>query len=217
MKDKKAVLGLDTAKLFVLAILALVIICVVALVVFDSIGDIQQDAYGGTLTNVSTSTVVNESGAYPTGLSAGSPDCSLTILGAWNSTNATGIPVITSDNYTISDCKIIGNLEDGNTHAYNNSIWNITGYYTSSSDSKQIVYNSSDAMTGFFEDAGTWFTLIGVVIIILIIAVVIVVINRFGGGGGAFSANDYSTGGGGPRASFQDRTVTKGPQPAPNI
>ena len=97
-KDKKGVLGLDTAKLFVLAILSLVIISVVTLIVLDSL----QDA----------STIVEGS---------------------------------------------------------------------------EIINNTSEALADFFEDVGTWFTLIGVVIIILIIAVVIVVINRFGteGGGGA--------------------------------
>ena len=95
LKNKKGVLGLDTAKLFVLAILSLVIIAVVTLIVLDSLGD------ATTLT-----------------------------------------------------------------------------------ESSEIINNTSEALADFFADAGTWFTLIGVVIIILIIAVVIVVINRFGTGAG---------------------------------
>jgi len=101
--NKKGVLGLDTAKLFVLAILSLVIIAVVTLIVLDA------------LDNVSTS----------------------------------------------------GDYLDNTTN--------------------EIIGNTSDALSDFFNDTGTWFTLIGVVIIILIIAVVIVVINRFGTGGGTFS------------------------------
>ena len=102
IKDKKGVLGLDTAKLFVLAILVLVIISIVTLIVLDSLRS-----------------------AAPSLIAV-----------------------------------------------------------------SEIVNNTSDALTDFFEDTGTWFTLIGVVIIILIIAVVIVVVNRFGGagaGGNAFS------------------------------
>ncbi len=94
-KDKKAVLGLDVAKLFVLAILALVIISVVTLIILDSLTD--------------TTDLVEES---------------------------------------------------------------------------EIVNNTSEALADFFADAGTWFTLIGVVIIILIISVVIRVVNGFGTSGG---------------------------------
>ena len=104
LKEKKAVLGLDTAKLFVLAILSLVIISVVVLIVLDELNGI------------------SSSGSY--------------------TDNKTG----------------------------------------------EIVGNTSGALADFFADAGTWFTLIGVVIIILIIAVVIVVINRFGAGGTGASA-----------------------------
>jgi L-asparagine transporter-like permease len=93
---KKAVLGLDTAKLFVLAILSLVIISVVVLIVLDALGDM----------NVASSLVDNQS--------------------------------------------------------------------------ETILNNTSAALGDFFADAGTWFTLIGVVIIILIISSVIIVINRFG-------------------------------------
>jgi len=99
LKDKKGILGLDTAKLFVLALLSLVIISVVVLIVLDSLSDV--------------------------------------------STEASYVDNATED----------------------------------------IVANTSDAMSDFFADSGTWFTLIGVVIIILIIAVVIVVVNRFGAGG----------------------------------
>ncbi len=95
LKNKKGILGLDTAKLFVLALLSLVIIAVVTLIILDSL-------QGAT-----------------------------TLTGA-----------------------------------------------------SEIINNTSEALSDFFEDSGTWFTLIGVVIIILIIAVVIVVVNRFGTGAG---------------------------------
>ncbi len=179
---KKAILGLDTAKLFVLAILVIVIVSVVTLIILDSIGDIQPNAYGSSLSNTTTSTVVNySSSAYPTGLSSANLDCVLTV-GVM--TNATSGDIIPSTNYTITDCSI--SCIPGACPAFNNSLWNVTGAYTQSSASKNIVYNTSNSLSEFFEDSGTWFTLIGVVIIILIIAVVIVVVNRFSGEG-AFS------------------------------
>ena len=104
LKCKKGVLGLDTAKLFVLAILSLVIVAVATLIVLDS------------------------------------------------------LPAVAVEG----------------SQRYN--------------DTAGIINNTTDALSEFFEDAGTWFTLIGVVIIILIIAVVIVVINRFGTGGQSASA-----------------------------
>ena len=54
-KDKKGVLGLDTAKLFVLAILSLVIISVVTLVVLDSLQ--------GASSVVETSEIINNTSA----------------------------------------------------------------------------------------------------------------------------------------------------------
>ena len=182
---KKAVLGLDTAKLFIIAILALVIVSVVVLIVLDELDDIQPNAFGGTLANTTTSTVVNVTYVtYPTGLSSSSPDCILTISAA---TNASTGDLIPTTNYTIDGCSISCPSTAASCYKYNNSLWNISGTYTTSSQSKVMVYNTSGAISEFFEETGTWFTLIGIIIIILIIAVVIVVINRFGTGGGAFS------------------------------
>ena len=44
-----------------------------------------------------------------------------------------------------------------------------------------IVGNVSNGITGFFANATTYFSLLGVVVIILIISLVVVVVNRFGG------------------------------------
>ncbi len=181
MKNKKAVLGLDVAKLFVLAILVLVIISVVSLIVIDSISD-TDPTDGVSLTNITTSRIVNETGTYPTGLNADSTDCTLTILIA---TTESGGATISSGNYTVAGCLINGSTA---THPYNDTLWNITGTHTIPSQEKQITYNTSDSMSNFFADAGTWFTLIGVVIIILIISVVIRVVNGFGSGGNSTSA-----------------------------
>lgn len=45
-----------------------------------------------------------------------------------------------------------------------------------------ILRNVSSGVSEFFDDTGTWLTLLSVVVIILIIAVVILAVNRFGGG-----------------------------------
>jgi hypothetical protein len=178
MENKKAVLGLDTAKLFVLAILALVITSVVVIIVLDSVGNIDQYDYGGNLTNISTSTVVNHTtGAYPSVLSSSSPDCTLSISKMYNSSSGTEIP---STNYTLTGC-LIKCTDNTACAKFNNSIWNITGTFTTSSKSKLITQNTTSAMSDLMADTGTWFTLIGVVIIILIIASVIMVVNRLGG------------------------------------
>ena len=180
--EKKAVLGLDTAKLFVLAILVLTIISVITLIVLDSMSDVQGNAYGGALSNATTLTSVNSTSvAYPKGLSSSSLDCVLTVTAVTNASDGLLIP---STNYSIIDCTI--SCTEDSCELYNNSLWNISGTFTNSSASKVITYNTSSAISAFFSDAGTWFTLIGVVIVILIIAVVIVVVNRMGTGG-AFS------------------------------
>ena len=45
-----------------------------------------------------------------------------------------------------------------------------------------ILRNVSGGVSEFFDDTGTWLTLLSVVVIILIIAVVILAVNRFSGG-----------------------------------
>lgn len=46
---------------------------------------------------------------------------------------------------------------------------------------KNLTANVSEGITNFFENAGTFFTLLAVAVIILIISVVIMAVNRFGG------------------------------------
>ena len=59
-KDKTAILGLDTAKLFVLAILALVIVSVVTLIVLDSL---QDTVTGTTKLRNDTQSIINNTSA----------------------------------------------------------------------------------------------------------------------------------------------------------
>src|SRR3990167_9687874 len=56
---------------------------------------------------------------------------------------------------------------------------------TNANATATIVGNVSTGITAFFANAGTYFSLLGVVVIILIISLVVVVVNRFGGEGQA--------------------------------
>ena len=50
-------------------------------------------------------------------------------------------------------------------------------------DTTNIVNNITGALTDFFSNTGTIFSILIVVVIILAIAIIIAVISRFGGGG----------------------------------
>lgn len=52
---------------------------------------------------------------------------------------------------------------------------------------EDVINNATDGVSSFFENTGTWLSLLGVVILILIISAVIFVVNRFGSSGGGNS------------------------------
>jgi hypothetical protein len=93
--------------------------------------------------------------------------------------NATSSTVITSGNYTQTNC----NLASSGTNFFNNTNWAVSYSYTykDGSGMTAITQNVSNGMINFFTNAGTYFALLGVVVIILIISLVVVVVNRFGG------------------------------------
>ena len=57
-----------------------------------------------------------------------------------------------------------------------------TKYSLADNGTNLIIGNVSNGISGFFGNATTFFSLLGVVVIILIISLVVVVVNRFGGG-----------------------------------
>lgn len=68
---------------------------------------------------------------------------------------------------------VLGAIQNANISSVSSAAYNGTS---------QIIQNVSQGITGFFGNALTFFSLLGVVVIILIISLVVVVVNRFGGG-----------------------------------
>lgn len=180
MKNTKGQVGLDTAKVVMLALLVLAVFSFVALIVWSSLGNTTiAKTSSGTISIVNeTVTSVNELGdLLPTADSQ--VDCAATVSTAINSTSGTVIP---ASNFTVSGCTISFNSGQGNSQGFNNSNWNVTYGFTFNQYGN-IENNLTRGTASFFSNATTWFALLGVVIIILIIAIVIFAVNRFGSSG----------------------------------
>jgi len=194
MRDKKGVLGLDTVKSVMLIFLILTVIAVALVITLSSIRDVAEDIDLNTITvtNLTTSTVVNYSGAYPTGIDETFRNCVLTITAAYNETHITA--PITAANYTTDGCKVLIAPAAEAEGAYNNSAWNITGSYTYSNPRTRLLgENVSQATTGFFSNTGTIFAILVVVVIILAISIIIGVVSRFGGAGSMRGGREYGS------------------------
>ena len=175
-KDYKSVLGLNTVKAFIVVMLSLAIIGVVTLVVLGAINSSQLNIKTDSTTlsvNTSTVKIMNFSTSYTVSTNS---NCQLTISKISNSTSTTACA--TSD-YTVSGCTITP-LVSAST-VCNNTIWYIAGQYKDTRSIDSVISNTSNGITSFFSNAGTYFALLGVVVIILIISLVVVVVNRFGG------------------------------------
>jgi len=192
MKDKRAILGLDTVKAVMLALLGIAIISVIVFIVLDSLIDVDTSLSSTTVLD-ETTIPINETGYWlgntstTGGNTQGFANCVGTILGAGNATGT----VIDSANYTITGCFL--NLTTAGILGDNrNQTWRLNYSYTDNEDAHNIDRNISQGVTGFFGNLPTFFTLLAVVIIILIISIVIVAVNRFG-------TEQFSGGGGGSR------------------
>jgi len=178
MKFKKAQLGLNTVKAVMIAFLVISVIGVAIILTLTSVRNVAEDidTNSVSITNITTDSVVNETGAYVSGTST-LLNCVLSVTGAINQTDSV---IISSGNYTTSGCKIVY----AGAGDYNNTVWNITGSYVySGSNSRNIQSNVSSGVTGFFSNTGTIFSILVVVVIILAIAIIIAVVSRFGGEG----------------------------------
>jgi len=178
-KNRKGVLGIDTATAFVIALLILVVMAVVFIIVL------------GSLQTVTTTSGLIESGSRVnetrllidtgTDLSvAGLPSISVTndIV-----TNSTGGEIVESANYTISGGIIFtSGAAIAINSLYNNTNLNISYDFTHSDESvSSIIGNATAGVEELFASTSTWFSLLAVVIIILIIVIVIVAIRGLGG------------------------------------
>jgi len=183
--NKKGQLGMSLVKTSMIAFLVLSVMAVAIVLSLTELRDVTEkiDLSTGALTTIATSTVVNStSGAFPTGLSADTRACTLSITTWFNSTDAS----ITYDagNFTVVGCSIGTSATaeagiDGYTVSVNGTFKNANG------DVNDVSRNVTSGVTNFFDDTGTIFAILIVVVIILAIAIIITVVSRFGGGEGA--------------------------------
>jgi hypothetical protein len=181
--EQKSILGLNTVKAFVIAMLSLAIIGIISLVVlgsFSSTSLISQVGIplSGTSSNESTVTAVSEGGVILSKGYYNSPIC--TVTQCVNATSGTVIPTV---NYTATSCTVKWAGAELDAIGSNNSVWkcSYSWSYKDSSGIDSVTKNTSAGLIGFFGNSVTFFALLGVVVIILIISLVVVVVNRFGG------------------------------------
>jgi len=180
--DKKGVLGLETAKAFLVLIMIVAIVVVAGVILLselsdNSLADIQQARVHLVNTTTEADTVCgNSTGCYVDG-TRNLDNCVLTITEANNNSEL----VIESANYTVTGCLITGVGASNYT-----SVWSIVGYYDYTDDSaiQDTTQNVTGGFNNFFDNTSSWFSLLAIVVIILIIAIVIVTVNRFGTGAG---------------------------------
>lgn len=171
MRDKKGVMGLDTAKAFIIGILTLVILGVLAMVILVQLNST-------SLVNPDTNIVTNEtdgfvnSTSYTLNYANVGTAGSFAITGLINGTSGLTIPL---GNATVSSAGVVTNATEVN--------WNnvsISYTYQTPSNTQNVITNATSGLSSFYSSTAVWLSLLGVVIIILIIASVVVVVNRFG-------------------------------------
>jgi len=191
-KSKRGILGLDTVKTVIVAIL---ILAVTAIAVFAALvpmeeaaqtqfttSDITPNETMTTVTNATNETVANN-GLANFIMTPSSVVC----------VNSSGGGIVPTNNYTaFSDGNIIsiapacaGINGDTTGSGFCGWDWNCTyGYqYTSNNDAALITDNMTSGTTNFFSQVPTFMTLLGVVVLILIIAIVIIAVGKFEGNG----------------------------------
>jgi len=194
MKNKQGQLGLDTIKVVMIGFLILSVLAITISLSLVELRDVTEkiDQRSGTLTNVTTSTVVNATGAYPTGITADTRACSLTITEVYNATKTS--MTYNTGNFTITGC-LIQTTGTGLTAGIINHPINVTGTFRNANpDTNDLTRNVTTGVNDFFNDTSTIFAILIVIVIILAIALIINVVSRFGGGsGGGMSTESSST------------------------
>jgi len=188
--EKKAQVGLDTAKIFIIVLLMIAVIGFTLIVVMSSLRGTQLAVQQDVAYNANETTA-NFTGAVASHALTSSiyENCAAVVENVYLSGSAI---IVDSGNYTVSGCTIsivsaadIG-IED---EVASNNTWNVTysSGYIKQNFGTEISGNISEGTSTFFGSTGTWFALLAVAIIILIIAIVILAVNRFGGAGGGYS------------------------------
>jgi len=165
-------MGLDVAKTFVLALLALVVIGVTAMIVINSLADTETISHD-------TATTLNETGAYINSTGYEFENQGVNGINVLEARNASDGTVISDTEYTVTD----GELFNATATTYSDV--NVDYEYKVYSNEENVLNNASGGFKDFFRNVTTWLALLAVVIIILIISVVIRVVNQFGGEGGS--------------------------------
>jgi len=177
MENKRGQVGLDTAKAVMLTLMFVGLLGFLMVLVFQNLSDssVADGTSGVAYITNETLTSVTETGENFAVFSK--PDVSCTIGLVVNSTDGA---VITSVNYTQSNCNLAVPTGIGAGGTFNNTDWKV--HYSYEYNAYYGIHtNISSGTTDFFSNTGTWFALLAVVVIILIIAIVIFAVNRFGG------------------------------------
>lgn len=175
-------MGLNLVKGFMLILLAVVLIGLIGVIIVSILNTASEGVMPTQSRNIANESLTTvdrgERLIYATRVNA-----VCTVNACINQTSEEEIP---TTNWTeVSECAVSWTGSSSDANMYNSSNWNcsysvtyLEGYAT------QMLRNTSSGIAEFFDDAGTWLTLLSVVVIILIIAVVILAVNRFGGRGG---------------------------------
>ena len=177
--NKRGILGIDTVKAVILALLVMAVFVVVTFLVTTTLRTSVESIDRSQTARVINETVgpVDEAGV--TLGKAGYRQVSCTVQLA---INATGGKPIAAGNYTSTGCNIafpLGATEEA-VADYNASNWKVTYSYV-------YAANYSNALTEyvlvgpgrFFTNVPTFFSLLGVVVLILLISIIIVAVTRF--------------------------------------
>ena len=134
-----------------------------------------------TLTNITTLTVVNETGAEITG-TTGLYNCVATITSAINQTSK---DAINTTDIATTDCLV---QFDGDAPTwYNNSLWNVTGSYTydANTTATQSIHDSTSSISNVTDWFGIIIIITAMVVLILLTVIIISAIRGSGLVGGS--------------------------------
>jgi len=183
MRDKKAMMGLDTVKVVLVVLLTLGVIAIAMFVALTSLQPAVESldrSNTGTVTNESTTKAMNYTWTYTFNTSISgqrNPTCTITSV-----INGTDGVSINSGNYTVPSTLGGCNIKASTPSAgFNSTVWKVSYTYVyASPDSYNAVSNITNGSVNFFKQIPTVFTILGVIVIILAVGIIIVAVMRFG-------------------------------------
>ncbi len=175
--------GMNTVQAVMVSFLIIAVISIAIMLGLSSLRDAVEkaDIRTSNIVNFTTETVNDSTSAVLPAL-LNLRNCQLTAVSVVNQTENR---FMTSGNYTTSGCTIrFSSTSSADAGKFNNTLWNVTGSYTDvGPETNNLVNNLSLALTDFFSDTGTIFSILIVVLIILAISIIIAVVTRFQSGG----------------------------------